>query len=229
MFFIVWGFRGRWSTKKEHTGQFFCPHCGGDRTWVLNVLRRWFTLFWIPLFPTGKPAGQAVQCTTCGNRFQESVLQQATAGEMATELQGSMRLGVTAVLRAQGGVATGAGVEAVQRTGFADYDGDALRHDLEALDLSDFDQHLSYLAGALSLPGKEQFLSSLVRVASVDGNVGSAQPTLEQIGAGLGLTPAHVAGVLVTPMAATPDLAPPSSRPVLDAPAPPSDDDPTAR
>jgi hypothetical protein len=223
MFFIVWGSRGRWSVKKDHGGQFFCPNCGGDRAWVLAVLKRWFTLFWIPLFPMGKPVGQAVQCATCATRFQEGVLQQATTTEMATELQGSMRLGVTAVVRAQGGVVHPAAVEAIQRTGFADYDAAALQHDIEGLDLADFGQHLSYLSGALSLPGKEQFLGSLVQVATADGDVGAARPTIDQIGAGLGLTPAHVAGILVTPMAA---FAEPSAPPP--PPPPPEGDVPTA-
>lgn len=215
MLFIIWGFKHRWSVKRDETGQFFCPRCGGDRNWVRAVARRWFTLFWIPLFPTGKTVAEAVQCDTCGTRFDASVLQQPTSSELASELQGSMRLCVVAVTRAAGATATAAGVEAVQRTGLAPYDSAALSYDVDNLDLSSLDAHLSYLSESLTLPGKEQFLSSLVHVANAAGGSGSgeAKQALERIGASLGLSPAHVAGVMVSPA--------PSSAVATEAPPPP--------
>lgn len=224
MFFIVWGFKYRWSVKRDQGGQFFCPVCGGDRLWVKAIVRRWFTLFWIPLFPTGKPAGEAVQCETCHTRFEPTVLHQPTSTEMATELQGSMRLAVATVVRAAGGSGGEAAVEAVQRTGFADYSPDAMHHDLEHLDPAELAPHLTYLSDALTLPGKEQFLSSLVRVALSEGGLDAARPALEQIGAGLGLSPAHVTGVLASPApsATSPaDVVSPPPAPVIEPPAPP--------
>lgn len=233
MLFIVWGFKYRWSVKRDQGGQFFCPKCGGDRQWVKAIARRWFTLFWIPLFPTGKPAGEAVQCETCHSRFEPAVLHQPTSTEMATELQGSMRLAVATVVRAAGGAGGEAAVEAVQRTGFADYSADAMHHDLEHLDSAELGQHLSYLSEALTLPGKEQFLSSLVRVAQGEGGFDAARPTLEQIGAGLGLSPAHVTGVLASPAPAAASPAdvispPPPPAPAIEpstSPEPPSETD----
>jgi hypothetical protein len=225
MFFIVWGFKYRWSVKRDQGGQFFCPKCGGDRAWALAVARRWFTLFWIPLFPTGKPAGEAVQCETCKSRFEPAVLHQPTSTELSTELQGSMRLGVAAVVQASGAAGSPAAVEAVQRTGFADYDHAALEHDLATLDPAELGQHLTYLDGALTLPGKEQFLSSLVRVAETNGGVDAARTTLERIGEGLGLSPAHVTGVLASPAPATAGPADGLVPPVPPAPPlPPADE-----
>ena len=100
--FIIFGYRGRWSARRHETGEFFCPKCGGDRQYVRNVLRRWMTLFFVPLFPVGKVAAEAVRCTTCGTRFETAVLSAPTASVLTTELQGTMRLAATEVVRAAG-------------------------------------------------------------------------------------------------------------------------------
>lgn len=198
MFLIMWGFRVRWSRAKEGDGEFFCPECGGDRSWRRAIARRWFTLFFIPLFPTGKPIAEAVECETCGKKFEPTVLTKPTSADLASELQGSTRLAVCAVLRQgdAGDRGRRAAVEAVQRSGMGGYDDNALDHDLASLDLSSLTEHLGYLDGALELPGKEMFVTSVARVAAAGGNLDQARPTLEQIGAGLGLSSAHVAGVL---------------------------------
>ena len=73
MFFIVWGSRGR--NKDIGGGEFYCPDCGDDRTYRLIAVTRWFTLYWIPIFPMGKPVGEYVECATCKSTFNEGVLQ----------------------------------------------------------------------------------------------------------------------------------------------------------
>ena len=192
--FIIFGTRGRWSRKSE-SGQFACPSCGGDRTWVRSVLRRWFTLFFLPVFPIGKPVAEAVQCTTCGKRFSPDVLTRPTTETMTAELQGSMRLAATAVVRAAGG-GHDAAVAAVRGMGMFSYDESAQAHDAAHLATDSLGDHLEYLAAALSLPGREQFLGTVAGVARAAGGLETARPTLEEIGRGLDLSPAHVAGVL---------------------------------
>ncbi|MEO5901666.1 MAG: zinc ribbon domain-containing protein [Ilumatobacteraceae bacterium] len=193
---FIFGFRGRWSKRQHETGEFFCPRCGGDRSWVATVLRRWFTLFFIPIFPVGKVVADEVQCTTCQTRFDREALQQPTSSVLTAELQGSMRIAATTVVRAMGGGANPAAAEAVRSMGLTVYDDEALAHDVSTLDVTSLGDHLTYLAGALSLPGREQFLDSLAGVARASGGFDAARPTLEQIGQRLGLTPPHVAGVL---------------------------------
>ena len=63
---LIWGFRAR--AKAVATGEFFCTTCGADRSYVLQHIRRWFTFFFIPLFPVGKALGEQVKCSTCGTR-----------------------------------------------------------------------------------------------------------------------------------------------------------------
>ncbi len=124
-----------------------------------------------------------------------------------------MRLGVAAVVRSGGGTGGPAAVAAVQRTGFAGYDDAALAHDVGELDVNGLDQHLAYLADALTLPGKEQFLGSLVHVTQADGTLDAARPTIDRIGAGLGLSPAHVTGIIASPPLAGEAVPPPPPLP----------------
>jgi hypothetical protein len=51
VFFIIWGSRA--IKRKIGEGMFFCPRCGADREYAMQKVRRWFTLFFIPLFPIG--------------------------------------------------------------------------------------------------------------------------------------------------------------------------------
>ena len=217
---IIFGTKGRWSKRQHDTGEFFCPNCGGDRQWVRCVLRRWFSLFFIPLFPMGKPVASAVQCTTCDTRFEEAVLGQPTASVLTAELQGTMRIAATEVVRAAGPATQVAAVDAVRRLGLDVYDLGSLDHDLANLDPATLEPHLAYLSGALSLQGREQLLSTLVVVARSGGPdaEGQARPVLERIGHGLAMSPAHVAGVLSgaaapapTPSPWSPPAAPPSA------------------
>ncbi len=223
---IIFGMRGRWSVRRHETGEFFCPKCGGDRQWVRNVLRRWFALFFVPLFPVGRVVAEAVQCTTCRTRFEPAVLAQPTASLLTAELQGTMRLAATEVVRVAGQATSAAAVDAVRGLGLDVYAAGSLDHDVQTLDPASLDPHLAYLAGALSLQGREQLLTTLAAVARSGGADAAAlaRPVLEHIGQGLDMSPAHVAGVIAA--AATPSVAPPTS--AVPPPPPPPAPSPSA-
>jgi hypothetical protein len=68
---IIWG-----SKAKVHpigAGTFFCPNCSADSPYSHERISRYFTLYFIPLFPTAT-LGQYVQCRTCGMQFPEAIL-----------------------------------------------------------------------------------------------------------------------------------------------------------
>ena len=69
---FIWGFKG--IRKRLSDGQFYCPDCGDYRQYILFMVRRWFTLYFIPLFPTSK-LGEYVECQTCKSTFNERVLE----------------------------------------------------------------------------------------------------------------------------------------------------------
>lgn len=80
---IIWG-----SKAKQHTvgnGNFFCPQCRQDAAFQHLRVSRYFTLYFIPLFPTST-LGEAIQCNHCGGQFNTSILQ-VTREQILGQLQ----------------------------------------------------------------------------------------------------------------------------------------------
>ncbi len=68
-FIIIWGSKyvfkpveGGWH------GQLHCPQCGAARSFVEKQPVKYFTLYWLPLFPTSRE-DPFIECTACGGRF----------------------------------------------------------------------------------------------------------------------------------------------------------------
>lgn len=68
---ILWGSKGR--EKKVSEGSFFCPGCRSNVTYELHEAARWFTLYFIPLFPL-ETVGEWLRCKSCGGTFNPSLL-----------------------------------------------------------------------------------------------------------------------------------------------------------
>ncbi|MFA6044885.1 MAG: zinc ribbon domain-containing protein [Phycisphaerales bacterium] len=68
---IIWGTRGITSTVTS--GNFFCPSCMQESTYQHRRVRRFFTLYFIPLIPLDT-AGEFVQCGVCQGQFNMRVL-----------------------------------------------------------------------------------------------------------------------------------------------------------
>jgi uncharacterized tellurite resistance protein B-like protein len=68
---IIWGSRGINSVVES--GDFHCPQCSTTRTGRLTEVRRFFTLYFIPLIPLGS-GGKFVECESCGGTFAEEAM-----------------------------------------------------------------------------------------------------------------------------------------------------------
>ena len=83
-------------TKSLDSGTFYCRNERGERRYSLLEMRRWFTLFFIPVIPL-KVLGNLVQCTSCGVQYDPAVLQQAptapTDEVTPDEVEAIVRLG----------------------------------------------------------------------------------------------------------------------------------------
>jgi transcription elongation factor Elf1 len=64
---IIWGMRSR--SKALGQRVLNCPNCHRDAMTVAAQTRRWFTLFFIPIFPISSKQTIA-QCGLCGYRYQ---------------------------------------------------------------------------------------------------------------------------------------------------------------
>jgi len=63
---IIFGRRS--TTRVRNRGTFACPRCGTDRTYAHKQVRRWFTLYFIPVIPLGT-IGEYLQCESCAGTF----------------------------------------------------------------------------------------------------------------------------------------------------------------
>ncbi len=203
---LIWGLRAR--AKAVSTGEFFCSHCGADRSYVLQQIRRWFTLFFIPLFPVGKVLGEQVKCSTCGTAFSPEVLTMPTSAAFSENLGGATRLAAMAMLAAgdpSNGAARAAAVDASRKGGTASYDESWLVNDLEALDTSNLGDYLAPLAKGLDPQGKETFVEQIARIGLADGSLTPPEMhVLESLSAALGISAAHLRGIVVSTAPQTP-------------------------
>lgn len=196
MFFIVWGWKVRFRT--VGTGMFSCPNCGGDRNFERRRAQKWFHLYYIPLIPT-KVVGEVVRCTACKTDFRDSVLDRPTAGQFSDLLQNSVRGVMVNVLRRgvwNDQAARALAVAEIAQAGAIGYGDAHLDADLQAVP-EDLSGLLGPLAAQLPPAGKEAIIAGATRVAAADGPIQPAERQLiDLVGAALGMTAAHVAGVV---------------------------------
>ena len=197
---LIWGFRAR--AKAVSTGEFFCTRCGADRSYVLQHLRRWFTLFFIPLFPVGKTLGEQVKCSTCGTCFRPEILTTPTSAKFSENLRGAVRFAAVSMLGAgdrSNTAARTAAIDAARRSGADTYDDTWLTNDLASLDSSHLHEYVAPLAQGLNLQGKETFIEQIARIGLADGALSPAEnQVLESLSATLGLSAAHLRGIIVS-------------------------------
>ncbi|MDQ1460843.1 MAG: hypothetical protein QOI08_2327 [Actinomycetota bacterium] len=197
---LIWGFRAR--AKAVSTGEFFCTRCGVDRSYVLQQIRRWFTFFFIPLFPVGKPLGEQVKCSTCGTCFRPEVLSTPTSATFSENLRGAVRFAAVSMLDAgdtSNEAARSAAIDAARRAGAESYDDTWLTNDLGALDASQLGEYVAPLAQGLNLQGKETFIEQVARIGLADGPLSPSETrVLESLSATLGLSAAHLRGIVVS-------------------------------
>ena len=71
VFLIIFGTRG--VTYTSTRGQFQCPTCHEKRAYEKRRVRRFFTLYFLPVIPLDK-VGEYIECQTCKNTFKPDVL-----------------------------------------------------------------------------------------------------------------------------------------------------------
>jgi len=68
---IIWGSKAK--QKHVASGSFFCPQCRADSSYSHIRLSRYFTLYFVPLFPM-ETLGEAIRCARCAVDFGMGVL-----------------------------------------------------------------------------------------------------------------------------------------------------------
>jgi zinc-ribbon family len=87
IYFIIFGWRA--VTYSIGHGRFHCPGCQTEQSYKHRRVRRFFTLYFIPLIPLEK-IGEFVECEMCRQKWQPLVLSaalQPTVGSEHAELR----------------------------------------------------------------------------------------------------------------------------------------------
>ena len=193
---IIFGTRGVATTKA--TGSFHCPSCGGRRNYQHKRLRRFFTLYFIPVVPMDL-LHEYVQCETCRGDFRMGVLQYDPEIERRARQEG-VNAHYRAVVVHFARMANRSDPEFLDRVAqlIGSFAGGAVAGDDVAADLRqeplDIIPAAERLGAALSERGREELMFSLVEVTGPLDE--SRRQALVEAGRALGMSEAHVRGVL---------------------------------
>ena len=92
---IIFGTRGRDSQVGQ--GRFNCPQCRMQRAYEHKSVKRYFTLYFIPVLPLGS-AGEYVRCESCGGTFGTEILTYDPEQERAKTVSTLRRMAVLFLL-----------------------------------------------------------------------------------------------------------------------------------
>ncbi|HWJ61449.1 MAG TPA: hypothetical protein VNS19_05735 [Acidimicrobiales bacterium] len=200
----------------DHATAFFCPDCGGDRVGEVCDGRRRLAVAGLPVLPWTKGDGQ-VRCTTCATVHPISCLEVLTSEDLAKRLVDLTRILAATTVRAGDPGDRAMRRRAVQhvRTVIPGYHQNRLDADMVALDPAGVAVHVTPLANALEVAGKERLVADMVQVALAAHTITPHQRwLLDRVGTSLGLTPMHVTGIISAVAAsAEPSHEDPADRP----------------
>ncbi|WP_310622058.1 TerB family tellurite resistance protein [Flexibacterium corallicola] len=203
MFFIVWGFRSR--SKKNGEGEFYCPDCGTYRAYFLMMVKRWFTLYWIPLFPT-KDLGEFVECQSCNSTFNDRVLSYDPKGDQI-KFEAAFSVAAKRVMfkmaLADGDI-DDSEIEQItqsfQNIAKREIDQQDIATELENArnDTRSIKEYLTEVAATMNDTGKELVLRSAIAVIKADGHVDDEEiAVLKELIEALDMPKAYSKGVLM--------------------------------
>lgn len=199
---IIFGTRG--VTRTLQGGGFFCPMCGTSKHYRLRQVRKFFTLYFIPVIPLNT-LGEYVECDGCKNTYNTRVLAyqpKQGATDFEAEYFSAIKKVMIHMLLADG-IIEDSEVDAVRGiyenlTGQA-IDEDALRFEIHSIEGAneDLSRVLLTLQGSLNDAGKALVIKAALAVALADGEFPDEERALIlQIGKDLGMSSAQLRAIL---------------------------------
>jgi tellurite resistance protein len=202
LYLIIFGTRGLTLTAAE--GDFHCPDCGPAK-YRHRKVRRFFTLYFIPLIPLDL-LGEYVECSKCQGTYKLAVLSHnPAAADAAFEAEFLSAIRRTMVLMSLAdGVVDPEEIATIQsvfgRIAKREITVQEVQHEIAAAQ-ADGRPVAGFLAGAVAATlndhGKELVVRAAFLVAAADGQFQDEErQLLTDIGRALQLTPAHLNGVI---------------------------------
>ena len=174
MFFIIWGSRG--ITKTNSRGVFYCPECELDRPYADKSVRRWFTLFFIPIIPLND-LGSFIECQICQSTYAHRVLRIPTTAQAQAIAEIAARRTLVGTALADGQVSRIESTCAIQlaRMWRTTYTSDNFTSDISEFSHSALVESLRVFSRIANEHGKAQLLKVAMLVAYVDGDFHDAE------------------------------------------------------
>lgn len=199
---IIFGTRG--VTYSAGSGDFYCPQCRSNLPYSRKRVRRFFTLYFIPVIPLDLH-GEYIECKQCRGTYRPEVLEydpQSESAEFEAEFHQAVKRVMVHMMLADGEI--------------EDEETQTIRHvygQLTNCEMSEEDvlseieqvQHeqqdvttsLAKWAGHLNDNGKEMVIKAAFLVAAADGEFQDEEKELlAAVGQALGMSSAHLNGVI---------------------------------
>lgn len=182
-------------------GRFVCPNCG-PQEYRLKKVRRYVTLYFVPVFPLGGEKGEYVECRRCKTAWGVDVLRGGARPGGGDQRHRGVRLALLHMVMADGAPDPGEVERARQSfrkvTG-QDVDPSVLMQEARGLsaDPEAMLRELAALRPTLDDAGREAIVKAAFYVAASDGAFQDEErKLLGQIAGALDMTPAHLQGVI---------------------------------
>ncbi len=199
---IIFGTRGVTTTPER--GTFNCPQCASQQPYNYKRVRRFFTLYFIPVIPLDK-LGEYIECPSCQGTFDTAILSYDPSQE-SQQIEAFFFIAVKQVMIAMllaDGVIDDREVKMLQSvyhelTG-TEVPEDELREEIAVIQGAGSTalELIEGLAPQLNDSGKETVMRAAYSIANADGVIDDTESTLlAEIGDGLGFTTAHMQGLL---------------------------------
>ena len=204
---IIFGTRG--VTYSTGRGEFHCPGCDARRPYEHKRVRRFFTLYFIPIIPLDV-LGEYVECQHCRDTYGSDVLSyDPTAGKKLFEagFHAAVKRVMVLMMMADGKV-DAEEIETIRQVfgklskrevTQAEVDAEVSAARSEGRGLR---QYLASVSGNLNDAGKELVVQAAFFVAAADGTVTEEETALlAELASALEMSPAHFKGAIdvVTP------------------------------
>ena len=216
---IIFGTRG--VTYGSEGGQFYCPDCDGEKAYKHRKVRRFFTLYFIPLIPLDL-LGEYIECQTCTSTYKPSVLAfdpKASEKREEAEFRQAMRRVLVLMMLADG-VADESEIQAIQDILGKLENRSVPRSEIESeigaakSASSDLSHYCKSMAGSLNDAGREMVIRAALLVANADGKFDdSERDALAKMATALNLSRAHYTGILNEVMSQMPAHGQPPAGP----------------
>ena len=199
---IIFGTRG--VTYGSGEGEFYCPDCGSQRPYAQKRVRRFFTLYFIPLIPLDL-LGEYVECKQCTSTYKTGILDLVPGksdAEEEAEFRKATRRVLVLMMLADGKVEASevdAIIEIIGKLEKREVARDEIDAEMNAARAApqEIGEYCRSMAGYLNDQGREMVVRAAYAVASADGHFDTTEKeALAKIAGALNLSRAHFSGLL---------------------------------